>query len=61
MNSALRKAIAINEVGSTDTILKRFRLTVGMNEGNNKALTKTLKSTSQMPLILIFRTERIFT
>jgi hypothetical protein len=50
MNSAFRKALAINEVGSLDTILKRFSLTVGMNEGNNEALTKTLKSTSQMPV-----------
>jgi hypothetical protein len=50
MNSAFRKALAINEVGSVDTILKRFRPTVGMNEGNHETLTKTLKSTSQMPV-----------
>jgi hypothetical protein len=50
MNSAFRKALAINEVGSVDTILKRFRPTVGMNEGDHEALTKTLKSTSQMPV-----------
>jgi hypothetical protein len=48
MNSTFRKALAINEVGSIDTILKRFRPTVGMNEGDHKALTKTLKSTSQI-------------
>jgi nucleoside-triphosphatase THEP1 len=50
MNSAFRKALAINEVGSVDTILKRFRPTVGMTEGDHEALTKTLKSTSQMPV-----------
>jgi hypothetical protein len=50
MNSAFRKALAINEVGSVDKILKRFSQSVGMNEGNHKALTKTLKSTSQMPV-----------
>jgi hypothetical protein len=50
MNSAFRKAIAINEVGSVDTILKRFHPTVGMNEGDYEAITKTLKSTSQMPV-----------
>jgi hypothetical protein len=50
MNSVFRKALAINEVGSVDTILKRFRSTVGMNEGDHEALTKTLKSTSQMPV-----------
>jgi hypothetical protein len=50
MNSVFRKALAINEVGSVDTILKRFCPTVGMNEGNHEALTKTLKSTSQMPV-----------
>jgi hypothetical protein len=50
MNSAFRKALAINEIESVDTILKRFRPTVGMNEGNHEALTKTLKSTSQMPV-----------
>jgi hypothetical protein len=48
MNSAFRKALAINEVGSVDTILKRFRPTVGVNEGDHEVLTKTLKSTSQM-------------
>jgi predicted nucleic-acid-binding Zn-ribbon protein len=48
MNSAFRKALAINEINSVDTILKRFLPTVGMNEGDHEALTKTLKSTSQM-------------
>jgi hypothetical protein len=43
MNSAFRKALAINEVGSVDTILKRFRPTVGMNQGDHEALTKILK------------------
>jgi hypothetical protein len=43
MNSAFRKALAINEVASVDTILKRFRPTVGTNGGNHKALTKILK------------------
>jgi hypothetical protein len=51
MNSAFRKALAINEVGSVDTILKPFRPSVGMNEGNHETLTKTLKSTSQMPVV----------
>jgi hypothetical protein len=50
MNSAFRKAIAINEVGSVDTILKRFRPTVGMNEGAHEVVNKTIKSTSQMPV-----------
>jgi hypothetical protein len=50
MNSAFCKALAINEVGSVDTILKRFRPTVGIYEGDHEALTKTLKSTSQMPV-----------
>jgi hypothetical protein len=50
MNSAFHKALTINEIGSVDTILKRFRPTVGMNEGNHEALTKNLKSTSQMPV-----------
>jgi hypothetical protein len=50
MNSAFRKALAINEVRSVDKILKRFRPTAGMNEGANKTLTKTLKSTSHMPV-----------
>jgi hypothetical protein len=45
-----RKALAINEVGSVDTILKGFRPTVVMNEGDHEVLTKTLKSTSQMPV-----------
>jgi hypothetical protein len=38
-------------VGSVDTILKRFGPTLGMNEGDHEALTKTLKSTSQMPVV----------
>jgi hypothetical protein len=66
-NSAFRKALKINEVGSVDTILKRFRPTVGMNEGDHEAIIKTLKSTSQMPvtgkkmkLLLIYLMERIF-
>jgi hypothetical protein len=50
MNSAFRKAIAINEVGSVDTILKRFRPSVGMNEGANEAISKTVKSITQMPV-----------
>jgi hypothetical protein len=50
MNLAFRKALSTNEVGSVDTILKRFHPTVGMNEGNHEALTKNLKSTSQMPV-----------
>jgi hypothetical protein len=50
MNSVFRKALTINEICSVDTILKRFRPTVGMNEGDPEALTKTLKSTSQMPV-----------
>jgi hypothetical protein len=50
MNSPFRKELAINEIGSVDTILKRFRPTVGMNEEDHKAFTKTLKSTSQMPV-----------
>ena len=50
MNSAFRKAIAINEVGSVDTILKRFAPTVGMNEGAHEAITKTVKSITQMPV-----------
>jgi nucleoside-triphosphatase THEP1 len=67
MNSAFRKALEINEVGSIDTILKRFRPTVETNEGNHETLTKTLKSTSQMPvtgetmkLLLIYQMEGIF-
>jgi hypothetical protein len=48
MNSAFRIVLAINEVGLVDTILKRFRPTIGMNEGDHKALTKTLTSTFQM-------------
>jgi hypothetical protein len=44
MNSAFRKTIAINEVGSVDTILKKFRPTIGMNEGANEAISKTVKS-----------------
>jgi hypothetical protein len=50
MNASFRKAIAINEVGSVDTILKRFRPSVGMNEGSNEAISKTVKSISQMPV-----------
>jgi hypothetical protein len=50
MNSSFRKAIAINEVGSVDTILKKFRPTVGMNEGAHESLSKTIKSISQMPV-----------
>jgi hypothetical protein len=50
MNSSFRKVIAINEVGSVDTILKKFRPTVGMNEGAHKSLSKTIKSISQMPV-----------
>jgi hypothetical protein len=46
MNSAFCKVLGINEVGSEDTILKRFHLTGGMNECNHETLTKTLKSTS---------------
>jgi hypothetical protein len=37
-------------VGSVDTILKRFRPTVGMNEGSGEAISKTIKSLSQMPV-----------
>jgi hypothetical protein len=48
MKSAFRKALTINEVGSADTILKLFCPSVGMNEGNHEALTKTLKSISKM-------------
>jgi hypothetical protein len=50
INSTFRKALAINEVGSVDTVLKRFSQTVGMNEGKHETLTITLKSTSQMPV-----------
>jgi hypothetical protein len=50
MNSAFRKAIAINEVGSVDTILKKFRPSVGMNEGAHEAISKTIKSLTQMPV-----------
>jgi hypothetical protein len=50
MNSSFRKTIAINEVGSVDTILKKFRPIVGMNEGAHECLSKTIKSTSQMPV-----------
>jgi hypothetical protein len=67
MNSAFRKALAINEVGSVDTILKRFRSTVGMNEGDHETLIKTLKSISHMPvngetdeIIIVSMTEGIF-
>jgi nucleoside-triphosphatase THEP1 len=51
MNSAFRKALAVNEIGSVDTILKRFHPSVRMNEGNHETLTKTLKLTSQMPVV----------
>jgi hypothetical protein len=44
------KAIAINEVGSADTILKKFRPTVGMNEGAHECLSKTIKAISQIPV-----------
>jgi hypothetical protein len=50
MNSAFRKAITINEVGSVDTILKKFRPSVGMNEGAHEAITKTVKSLTQVPV-----------
>jgi hypothetical protein len=50
MNSAFRKAIAINEVGSVDTILKKFRPSVGMNEGAHEAITKTVRSLTQVPV-----------
>jgi hypothetical protein len=50
MNSSFRKAIAINEVGSVDTILKKFRPSVGMNEGAHESLSKTIKSITQMPV-----------
>jgi hypothetical protein len=50
MNSSFRKAIAINKVGSVDTILKKFHASVGMNEGAHEWLTKTIKSISQMPV-----------
>jgi hypothetical protein len=50
MNSSFRKAIAINEVGSVDTILKKYRPTVGMNEVLNENVVKTVKSLSQMPV-----------
>jgi hypothetical protein len=48
MNSSFRKLIAINQVGSDDSILKSFRPKVGMNEGSREALSKTIKSLSQM-------------
>jgi hypothetical protein len=50
MNSSFRKLIAINQVGSVDSILKSFRPKVGMNEGSGEALSKTIKSLSQMPV-----------
>jgi hypothetical protein len=50
LKSAFRKALAINEVGSVDTTLKKFQPTVKINKKNHKVLTKTLKSTSQMPV-----------
>jgi hypothetical protein len=50
MNSSFRKAIAINEVGSVETILKKFRPSVGMNEGAHESLSKTIKSITQMPV-----------
>jgi hypothetical protein len=50
MNSAFRKAIAINEVGSIDIILKKYRPSVGMNEGAHEAITKTVKSLTQVPV-----------
>jgi hypothetical protein len=50
MNSSFRKAIAINEVGSVDTILKRYRPSAGLNEGAHESLTKTVKSITQMPV-----------
>jgi hypothetical protein len=46
MNSAFRKALAINEVGSVDTILKRFRPTVEMNEGNHENSQTNISNTS---------------
>jgi hypothetical protein len=50
MHSSFQKEIAINTVGSVDSILKRFSPTVGMNEGAHEAITKTIKSISQMPV-----------
>jgi hypothetical protein len=50
MNSAFRKLLAINQVGSVDTVLKRFRPTAGLNEGDHKAVSKTVKTISQLPV-----------
>jgi hypothetical protein len=50
MQSALRKEIAMNEVGSVDQILKRFRPYVGLNEGANETVSKTVKSVTQVPV-----------
>jgi hypothetical protein len=51
MNSAFQKAVAINQVGSVDTILRRFSPQVGMNEGAHESINKTVKSVSQMPVL----------
>jgi hypothetical protein len=50
MNSAFRKLIAINQVGSVDTVLKRFRPTAGLNEGAHEAVSRTVKTISQIPV-----------
>jgi hypothetical protein len=50
MNSAFLKATAINQVGSVNTILRRFSPQVGMNERANEAISKTIKSIAQMPV-----------
>jgi hypothetical protein len=42
MNSAFRRLIAVNEVGSVDIILKRFRPTAGLNEGDREAVVRQL-------------------
>jgi hypothetical protein len=48
MDSSFRKLFAINQVGSVDSIFKSFRPKVGMSEGSGEAISKTIKSLSQM-------------
>jgi hypothetical protein len=49
MNAHLRKELALNAIGSVDTILGQFAPKIGINEGDNKYFIKTIPSPTQKP------------
>jgi hypothetical protein len=49
-SSTLRKELALQQIGSVDSILKQYKPVFSLNEGSHETVTKTVKSVSQMPV-----------